>query len=196
MFSILNKLKWFFLNKNEKLFILSNKNEDYVGNKKKIILINTIYDYFFLLLTKSITNLKNDYIFIGLDPYILPVRSKKYFIAKHISNIWGFFSNKLLKIKWKKLYYSIRVKNIINFNIALKKDREKIHEEMISNNDSHRTIDLKTHYAILNYSASQHYKKNKFLNSDFSYRSDNNKFFLTTEKIKKIIENFSKKNIF
>jgi hypothetical protein len=125
VFSILNKLKYFFLNKNEKLFILSNKNEDYVGNKKKIILINTIYDYFFLLLTKCITNLKNDYIFIGLDPYILPVRSKKYFIAKHISNILGFFFNKLLKIKWKKLYYSIRVKNIINFNIALKKDREK-----------------------------------------------------------------------
>lgn len=125
MFNIINKLKYYFLNQTEKLFILSNKNEDYVNNKKKIILINTIYDYFFLLLTKCITNLKNQYIFIGLDPYILPVRSRNYFIKKYIYNILVLFLSKLLKKKWTKLYYSVQVKNIINFNFVLKKDRKK-----------------------------------------------------------------------
>ena len=72
------------------------------------------------------------------------------------------------------------------------REGEKIHEEMISNNESHRTVDLKTHYAILNSSIFKYYKNNKFLESNFAYRSDTNKLFLTVEQLRKIVENFSK----
>lgn len=72
------------------------------------------------------------------------------------------------------------------------REGEKIHEEMISQNESHRTVDLGSHYAILNSSIFKFYKKNKFLESNFAYRSDTNKAFLTVEQLKKIVENFFK----
>lgn len=72
------------------------------------------------------------------------------------------------------------------------REGEKIHEEMISNNESHKTVDLGSHYAILNSSIFKYYKKNKFLKSNFAYRSDTNKDFLTVEQLRKIVENFFK----
>lgn len=72
------------------------------------------------------------------------------------------------------------------------REGEKIHEEMISNNEAHKTIDLGNYYAILNSSIFKYYKKNKFLQSSFSYRSDTNKVFLTSEQLKKIVEMFFK----
>lgn len=72
------------------------------------------------------------------------------------------------------------------------REGEKIHEEMISNNESHKTVDLGSHYVILNSSIFKYYKKNKFLKSNFAYRSDTNKVFLTVEQLRKIVENFFK----
>ena len=72
------------------------------------------------------------------------------------------------------------------------REGEKIHEEMISQNESHRTVDLGSHYAILNSSIFKYYKKKKFLESNLAYRSDTNKVFLTVEQLKKIVENFFK----
>lgn len=72
------------------------------------------------------------------------------------------------------------------------REGEKIHEEMISNNESHKTVDLGSHYAILNSSIFKYYKKNKFLKSNFAYRSDTNKDFLTVEQLRKIVQNFFK----
>ena len=74
------------------------------------------------------------------------------------------------------------------------REGEKIHEEMISNNESQRTIDLGNHYAILNSYAAEKYKNKKNLGKNFSYTSNNNKNFLTVEQLKKIIKNFPKKN--
>jgi UDP-N-acetylglucosamine 4,6-dehydratase len=72
------------------------------------------------------------------------------------------------------------------------REGEKIHEEMISQNESHRTVDLGSHYAILNSSIFKYYKKKKFLESNLAYRSDTNKVFLTVEQLKRIVENFFK----
>jgi UDP-N-acetylglucosamine 4,6-dehydratase len=74
------------------------------------------------------------------------------------------------------------------------REGEKIHEEMISNNESHRTVDLGNYYAILNSSIFKYYKNNRFLESNFAYRSNSNKIFLTVAQLKKIIENFLKSN--
>ena len=70
------------------------------------------------------------------------------------------------------------------------REGEKIHEEMISNDESNRTVDLGDYYAILNTHIYKYYKNKKFLDSNFSYRSNNNKIFLTVEQLKKIINNF------
>ena len=61
---------------------------------------------------------------------------------------------------------------------------------MISNNESHRTVDLGNYYAILNSSNFTDYKNNKFLDSNFAYKSNTNKIFLTVAQLKKIVENF------
>ena len=74
------------------------------------------------------------------------------------------------------------------------REGEKIHEEMISSNESQRTIDLGNYYAILNSYAAARYKDKKYLGRNFSYSSNNNKNFLTVEQLKKIIRNFPKKN--
>ena len=70
------------------------------------------------------------------------------------------------------------------------REGEKIHEEMISKNESYRTVDLGNYYAILNPRILKYYKNNKFLKSNFAYRSNTNKDFLTVEQLKKIINNF------
>ena len=72
---------------------------------------------------------------------------------------------------------------------------EKIHEEMISINDSLNTIELKNSYVICPNSEftdwnKSHYKKKfqgKYCGSNFSYSSNKNKF-LTQSEIKKIID--------
>jgi UDP-N-acetylglucosamine 4,6-dehydratase len=68
---------------------------------------------------------------------------------------------------------------------------EKIHEEMISFYDSSNTVILKKCYVILNPNNFKFYKNYKFLGSNFSYRSDNNKYFLNINQLRKIIKNIS-----
>ena len=70
---------------------------------------------------------------------------------------------------------------------------EKLHEEMISTFDAANTVEFEKHYEILTSKLLKKYKgkKNNFVNKDFSYRSDNNKFFLNKNDLKKIISSFN-----
>jgi len=74
---------------------------------------------------------------------------------------------------------------------------EKLHEEMITKSDSVNTVDFGKCYAIL--SPDSHHEKNyvknycklqkaRLLKKVFSYNSQNNKNFLTKEKIKQLIK--------
>ena len=69
---------------------------------------------------------------------------------------------------------------------------EKLHEEMISVNDSRTTVDLKKYYAILTDHLVQKYLKIKFklVRNNFSFRSDTNDIFLNTEQLKGEIKKF------
>ena len=70
---------------------------------------------------------------------------------------------------------------------------EKIHEELITANESVNTLDLGKYFAILptisEISLSQYLKKKggKKLQKDFSYNSGTNKYFLKVSEIKKLI---------
>ena len=92
-------------------------------------------------------------------------------------------------------FYIVDLAKAVSKNCKIKiigmREGEKIHEEMISNNESSRTVDLKTHYAILNPSIFKYYKKNKFLDSNFAYRSNANKFFLTVAQLRSIVKRIS-----
>ena len=69
---------------------------------------------------------------------------------------------------------------------------EKIHEEMISYNDSRTTVDLKNYYSILPDHLVDKYLKLKFklLKSNFAYRSDTNDVFLNIQQLKSLIKYF------
>ena len=66
---------------------------------------------------------------------------------------------------------------------------EKIHEEMISVNESLNTVDLKYYYAILNeYSKlNSKYKNSKYVKKNFNYNSGENSKFLLVSELKKLI---------
>ena len=76
---------------------------------------------------------------------------------------------------------------------------EKLHEEMITENDSHNTLDLGNYYAILSPSDKLTYekylKKNNVINvpTGYKYNSGTNSDFLTVDQIRKlIVENIDK----
>jgi UDP-N-acetylglucosamine 4,6-dehydratase (inverting) len=73
------------------------------------------------------------------------------------------------------------------------REGEKLHEEMISKNESYRTVDMGNYYAILTGHIFKYYKNYKCLDSNFAYKSNTNKNFLTIGQLKKIIEDFLKK---
>jgi FlaA1/EpsC-like NDP-sugar epimerase len=79
------------------------------------------------------------------------------------------------------------------FNFIGIRPGEKLHEEMISTFDAANTVEFEKHYEILTSKLLKKYKgkKNNFVNKDFSYRSDNNKFFLNKNDLKKIISSFN-----
>ena len=71
---------------------------------------------------------------------------------------------------------------------------EKIHEEMISDNESNPVIDMKSYYVVLpdmkktSWSAEKYLKLGKKLKNKFSYRSDKNSNYLTIKELSKLIK--------
>ena len=75
---------------------------------------------------------------------------------------------------------------------------EKIHEEMVSVNDSTNTLEFSKYFVILPFSkylgwTKNDYKKKtkekgKFCKNDFSYSSDKNPNFLTIRDLKKLMK--------
>jgi UDP-N-acetylglucosamine 4,6-dehydratase len=65
---------------------------------------------------------------------------------------------------------------------------EKLHEEMISESDSGRSIRLKDRFIILNQASDiKNYPEGEFLVSNSAYRSDTNKYRLTVEEIRDLL---------
>jgi len=67
---------------------------------------------------------------------------------------------------------------------------EKLHEEMISTDDSRRTIELENRYVVLPIYAEWGFNppKGKIVPDGFSYRSDTNDLWLSTTELKRLID--------
>ena len=118
------------------------------------------------------------------------------FVISSMKMMFGgeIFVPKIPSIKILDLAKAINEKNKIKFTGI--RPGEKIHEEMISVNDSLNTIELKDRYVIvpnsryINWGKSDYLKKYpqaKICKEGFNYNSENNPDFLSVGKIKKIL---------
>ena len=72
---------------------------------------------------------------------------------------------------------------------------EKIHEEMITANESQDIIDIGKYYALLqskNFVQRKKYSKFKQIKYGFSYSSNKNKDFLNLTDLKKLVKKYMK----
>jgi UDP-N-acetylglucosamine 4,6-dehydratase (inverting) len=72
---------------------------------------------------------------------------------------------------------------------------EKLHEEMISENDAHRTYRYKDHFVIApmfaGWGSVPDYSDGEQVNEGFSYQSDSNDWFLNVDEIKELLTSLS-----
>lgn len=72
---------------------------------------------------------------------------------------------------------------------------EKLHEEMISENDAHRTYRFKDHYVIAplvaDWASQPDFSNGERVAEDFSYRSDTNDWFFNVDEIRQLLQSIS-----
>jgi len=81
---------------------------------------------------------------------------------------------------------ALAISNKATFNLTGIRPGEKINEDMISEYEGKTTIDFPYHYTILNRISIT--KKKRFLGSNFSYNSKNNKNFLSIKDLRFILK--------
>ena len=119
------------------------------------------------------------------------------FVLFCLEKMWGgeIFVPKIPSYRLEDLAKAIAPRNKIKI-IGLRPG-EKIHEEMISTSDAVNTIEYKKYFIITPYSKFIGWNKKKYMkfnkngkncDSEFSYNSYNNKQYLTSNQIKKLIK--------
>ena len=185
----------------DKLFISAN---NYKG-KRKIIFSVTRYGNVMgsrgSVIPHFINQKKQGYIEIthkDMTRFNITLEDAIKFVINNLKNMQGgeIFIPKLHSYNIMDLKQAISIKCKTKF-IGIRPG-EKIHEELISENESLNTLELKNHYIILpnspfNNINFEKYKKialkqrGKFANKTFSYNSKNNKYFLDIKQLKKLI---------
>ena len=151
-----------------------------------------------------IDQLKNNKPITITDPnmtrFSIELKECVEFVDRCLNSMRGseIFVPKMNSYKLKELVNSLGKKNKIN--IIGRKNGEKVHEELISENESFNTIALKKNFIILANnpkSSDINYYKRKFnstidhkFNKPFSYKSNNVSKFLTTIELKKLIKKY------
>ena len=119
------------------------------------------------------------------------------FVLFCLEKMWGgeIFVPKIPSYRLEDLVKAIAPRNKIKI-IGIRPG-EKIHEEMISTSDAVNTIEYKKYFIITPYSKFIGWNKKKYMkfnkngkncDSEFSYNSYNNKQYLTSNQIKKLIK--------
>jgi UDP-N-acetylglucosamine 4,6-dehydratase len=72
---------------------------------------------------------------------------------------------------------------------------EKLHEEMISENDAHRTYRYEDHFVIapmfVGWGSEPDYSDGELVDEGFSYQSDSNDWYLNIDEIKELLASLS-----
>jgi len=150
------------------LFIKQKKNNDFITiTDKRMTRFNISLEDGIELVEWSIKNMKGGEIFVPKIP------------SFRVIDLAKVFEKKKLKV------------------IGIRPG-EKLHEEMITKSDSLTTYDLGKYYAILNPSNKKlikFYSKFKKFPEFNSYSSDQNKTFLTTSQLLKLVRDFKLKKL-
>ncbi len=145
-------------------------------------------------------NLKNKSTFSMTDSkmtrFTITLNEGVEFVLKCLKDMWGgeIFIPKIYSYNLTDLVKSVSKK--IKIKLIGIRPGEKIHEEMISINDAHNTLEYKNGYIIcpnsefMNWDVKKYKKKikGKTCAENFSYSSNKNKF-LTIKQLNKILKN-------
>ena len=109
---MINFLKRVLVDDNEKVFISNNGTN--LRNNKKIIIVNAVKDYYYLINYKLIIKKKCYSTIFGVWPYCILSRDYKKKDFFYIKYFLKEILNRFEKKKWDKLYRSIGIKLIYN----------------------------------------------------------------------------------
>ena len=129
--------------------------------------------------------------------FLITLKESVKFVSDSLKIMQGgeIFVPKIPSIKITELA------NVLNPNFKIKltgiRPGEKLHELLISKNDSRNTIEFKNYFIIKpeiifsNYRTNNYVEKFQNVTDDFEYISNNNPTWLKGKNLHKIIENFS-----
>jgi len=187
----------------DKLFVSAN---NYVGHSKTQFSVvrygnvmgsrGSVIPSFLKDKEKNVLNITDK----RMTRFNISLREGVNFVIKCLDLMWGgeIFVPKIPS------YKILDVAKAISPNAKLKfigiRPGEKLHEEMITLSDSPNTVEFNSYYVILpdhkflEWNINKFLKKNKkdigkFCDYGFNYSSENNRNFLTVEKLKKLIVN-------
>ena len=187
----------------DKLFVSAN---NYVGHSKTQFSVvrygnvmgsrGSVIPSFLKDKEKNVLNITDK----RMTRFNISLREGVNFVIKCLDLMWGgeIFVPKIPS------YKILDVAKAISPNAKLKfigiRPGEKLHEEMITLSDSPNTVEFNSYYVILPDHKFLEWNINKFLKKDkkdigkfcnygFNYSSENNRNFLTVEKLKKLIVN-------
>ena len=184
----------------DKLFVSAN---NYVGKKKlkfSVVRYGNVMSSSGSVIPLFKNQVKNGVLTItdpSMTRFNITLEEGVDFVTKIFSLMWGgeIFIPKLSSYKILDLVRAISPNSKVKI-IGLRPG-EKIHEEMVSVNDSTNTLEFSKYFVILPFSkylgwTKNDYKKktkekSKFCKSDFSYSSDKNPDFLTIRDLKKLM---------
>ena len=181
----------------DKLIVSANYYKGKIKTKFSVVRYGNVFGSRGSVVTQ-ILRAKNKIFYLtdeSMTRFTITLNESVLFVMECLKNMWGgeIFVPKIPSYKLKDLI------NSFSFDFKIVKTGlrpgEKIHEEMISNNDALSTIELKNYYVIMPSSDLIEWSINKFkkkyngkaCKDVFSYVSNKN-YFLDKKVIKKIIE--------
>tara|TARA_B100000787_G_scaffold163912_2_gene146051 strand:+ start:2079 stop:3065 length:987 start_codon:yes stop_codon:yes gene_type:complete len=185
----------------DKLFISANYHRGSTGEKFSVVRYGNVFNSRGSVVPVFLNKVKTGKKFEITDPkmtrFNITLDEGVNFVGKCLEIMEGgeLFVPKLSSFNITDLAKAIDEKKQIKI-IGIRSG-EKIHEEMISDNESNPIIDVKDFYVLLPDMKMVSWSKNKYLKigkqvkEKFSYTSDNNKKFLNIKELKKLIKGLS-----
>ena len=182
----------------DKLFIAANYHRGKSGQKFSVVRYGNVFNsrgsVVPVFLKKVKTNEKFEITHEDMTRFNITLNQGVDFVGRCLNIMEGgeLFVPKLPSFKVMDLAKAIDKNKKIKI-IGIRPG-EKIHEEMISDNESNPVIDMKSYYVVLpdmkktSWSAEKYLKLGKKLKNKFSYRSDKNINYLTIKELSKLIK--------